>query len=455
MDLYRPICRNIVTPLWAAWERSPYLKILDQLMESQYESSEEIGSRQTRALQAVVKHAYENTEHYRNSFDEHGVGPADIRDLDDLYRLPTVTKQTARDHSAAMAAGNVPIYQRYFTSGSTGKPLAGFLDKYTSEFKRACAIRSMRWAGFEIGDRIWCMYGNPYEEMSGWSALRSRIRTRLLNRTRYIDLLRVKESDLQRFADLSRREQPSLIWGHTHGLYLLASYLLGKGIDTVRPAAAISAGMAVHQFERERIEAALGCPLLNRYGCEELGLLACECRERQGLHVNVESVILECVDDDGQPVAPGRQGNVVVTDLHNRAMPLIRYRLEDVVVMSDTACPCGRSQPLIESITGRAADFLIATDGALVSGVSLTDHFMLGISGLGQIQIVQDDRDHLVINVVKDATYSDATLVEIAKSVAHFLGSDMKYDVVFLDEIPCEESGKYRFTICKVDHDLV
>ncbi len=80
---------------------------------------------------------------------------------------------------------------------------------------------------------------------------------------------------------------------------------------------------------------------------------------------------------------------------------------------------------------------------------------MLGISGLGQIQIVQDDRDHLVINVVKDATYSDATLVEIAKSVAHFLGSDMKYDVVFLDEIPCEESGKYRFTICKVDHDLV
>jgi phenylacetate-CoA ligase len=129
--------------------------------------------------------------------------------------------------------------------------------------------------------------------------------------------------------------------------------------------------------------------------------------------------------------------------------------MEDVVVMAGDSCPCGRSQPLIASIEGRAADFLIATNGDLVSGISLTDHFMLGITGLAQIQIVQDERDHLVLNVVKGADHTPETEIAIKSSVQHFLGNDMRFDVVYMDEIPQEDTGKYRFSICLVDNALL
>lgn len=452
MDIYRPICKHIVTPLWAAWERSPYLKILSYLLESQYDSPEAIKERQALKLRQMVDHAYMNTDFYRAIYDKFGVSPADIRDLNDIRKLPVITKQQARDNSTAMVAKTVPIYRRYFTSGSTGKPMKGYWDKYACEFKRACTLRSMLWSGFEIGERIWSLYGNPYEEMSRWVALRCRIRNRLLNRTRFLDLLRVRGSDLHYLANLARRANPALIWGHTHGLYLFASYLLDRGIDFVRPVATISAGMPVHDFERERIEKAFDCLLLNRYGCEEFGLLACECPEQTGLHINVDSVIMECVDADDQPVPSGHPGTVLVTDLHNHAKPLIRYHLEDIVRMSGAACSCGRSQPLIESIEGRTADFLYATSGEMVSGISLTDHFIMGISGLAQIQIIQDALDHLIINAVKDAYYTQETNTGIAKAVSRFLGRDMKFDIIFLDEIPRERSGKYRFTISKINH---
>src|SRR5690606_30639221 len=115
--------------------------------------------------------------------------------------------------------------------------------------------------------------------------------------------------------------------------------------------------------ERELIERVMGCKVTNRYGCEEVGLIASECEEHRGLHINVDDVFLEVVDDEGRPVKPGIPGKILVTDLANYGMPLIRYRIEDVGILSDRQCPCGRGLPLMHSIMGRVADFLKRADG--------------------------------------------------------------------------------------------
>src|SRR5207244_11937336 len=114
-----------------------------------------------------------------------------------------------------------------------------------------------------------------------------------------------------------------------------------------------------------------------------------ECPEHSGLHVNADGVLIEIVAG-GRPAPPGTPGAIVVTDLSNFAMPLIRYQIGDVGVLADRACPCGRGLPLLESIEGREADYVVTADGRLVSGISLTENFALMVPGIAHLQNQQE-----------------------------------------------------------------
>jgi len=146
--------------------------------------------------------------------------------------------------------------------------------------------------------------------------------------------------------------------------------------------------MVLHPSERRTIEAVFGVRVYDRYGCEEVSLIASECGEHRGLHMNTDSLHVELLAD-GRRVPPGSEGAVVVTDLRNRAMPLIRYRIEDVAVASEESCPCGRTYPLLARVAGRVADYLVTCNGKLISGISLTENFATLIPGVQQVQVVQ------------------------------------------------------------------
>src|SRR5262249_4336617 len=143
----------------------------------------------------------------------------------------------------------------------------------------------------------------------------------------------------------------------------------------VRPHGIISTAMLLHDWQRSVIEHVFKCSVTNRYGCEEVSLIASECEEHNGLHVNADSVYTE---------VPAN-GKLLVTDLTNRAMPLIRYQIGDVVVPSNRCCKCGRGLPLIERVEGREADYVVTPGGRLISGISLTENFALLIPGTAQV----------------------------------------------------------------------
>lgn len=136
-------------------------------------------------------------------------------------------------------------------------------------------------------------------------------------------------------------------------------------------------------------------------------------------------------------------------------MPFIRYKIEDIGIPSSKKCSCGRTQPLIEKIEGRIADFLITPEGKMVSGISLTDHFAGHIPGVAQVQIIQEKIDNLTINIVKDISFNDTSNATIRKLVKDFFGEQMNFQCKFINEIPREPSGKTRFTIRKIKHDLL
>ncbi|HEX8948586.1 MAG TPA: hypothetical protein VF790_06470, partial [Dissulfurispiraceae bacterium] len=250
-----------------------------------------------------------------------------------------------------------------------------------------------------------------------------------------------------------RRRRPTLLFGHAHSLYLLARFLNAKGLTDLRVKGIISTAMVLHDFERKEIEKTFACKVTNRYGCEEVSLIACECREHNGLHINMDTLLVEFVKD-GFPIAAGAEGAIVVTDLTNSGMPFIRYKVGDVGIPSGNTCECGCTYPLMESLEGRIADYIVTPDGNYISGISLTENFAVLLSGVKQLQIVQERIDYLVFRIVKGEGFSEGSMKQLKKLAALRFGEKMKYSVEFVDSIQQEQSGKYRFCISKLEGQL-
>jgi phenylacetate-CoA ligase len=451
MDLLAPLVRRVIAPAWAVWERTPYLRQYRQLLRTQFDSPGSIRQVQWKKIDRLLDHAYRTTRFWKTRLDEAGLSPRQIRSFDDFLQVPLLTKSDLRIRRRDMVSSRYDAagLLRRRTSGSTGVPVEVLLDEATNQFNRACTLRSDEWSGWKLGERMAAIWGNAAVEYRG-RGWRGYLRNLLLHRATYLDSLKLDEDALERFAAALKRRPPSLLYGHAHSLYLFATFLQARGYDDIRPRAIISAAMVLHDWERRTLEEVFQCPVTNRYGCEEVSLIACECERRQGLHVNAEGICLEVLRDDGEPAAPGELGMIVVTDLTNMAMPILRYQIGDMGVLSDRRCACGRGLPLLERVEGRIADYVLTPQGRMVSGISLTDHFNTMIPGVEQLQIVQEAVDRFTFRIVKDGDFGPASFNALRLLVAEHFGSEVYYECEFTDRIPQEPSGKFRFCISKV-----
>jgi phenylacetate-CoA ligase len=400
----------------------------------------------------ILHHAYVTVPFYRDRFVASGFHPEDIRGFDDFRQIPVLTKADLRTHAEALISNEYDraCLNEKKTSGSTGVALRIYVDEESLQWKRAGTLRSDEWSGWRFGEAVAKVWGNPEYLARGW---RGRLRNRLLDRAFYLDTLRMDDQVLTRFARKLRRKKPTLIFGHAHSVYLLAQYLQAHRLPIHRPRGIITTAMVLHAWQRRTIEEVFDCRVTNRYGCEEVSLIACECERHDGLHINADGVYVEIVRD-GRPAEPGEPGSVVVTDLSNRAMPLIRYQVGDVAVLSDRECPCGRGLPLLERLEGREADYVVTPAGELISGISLTENFALQVPGVAQFQIIQESIDRFRFRMVRGPDFGPASTQRLRSLVHERLGPGVDYQCEFLDQIPQEPSGKYRFCISRVGTDF-
>lgn len=449
MDWWQKVVRKAVAPAWAWWEQSLYLRHYRLLRRRQYDPPEVVQRRQWQAVAALLEHAYATTAFWRDQLDRAGIRPDQVRSFEDFRAVPVLTKDLLRTQAAALVSEQfraVPLQSKK-TSGSTGVAVEVLVDEAAQQWKRACTLRSDEWSGWRFGKPVAKVWGNPEYLQHGW---RGRLRNRLLDRARYLDTLQMDDTTLARFARSLRRRPPALVFGHAHSLYLLAEYLRDRGGAGFRPRGIISTAMTLHTWERQTIEEVFGRPVTDRYGCEEVSLIACECEQHKGLHINADGVYVEILRPDGSPAPAGEVGAVVVTDLANRAMPLLRYQVGDLAVASDRRCSCGRGLPLLERVEGRVADYVVSPDGKLISGISLTENFALLVPGIAQFQIVQESLTRFRFRLVPGPTFGQASLDRLHHLVAARFGSQVEYACEYLDCIPREASGKYRFCVSKV-----
>ena len=416
-----------------------------RLKETQYHSPERILEAQNRRLAAMVRHAAGTSVFYRERFAAAGIDPMTVESIEDLRNLPLLTKSDIRSHtdiilSSAYRKRDLVLSK---TGGSTGVALEVYCDARGIEMRNGAALRTDEWSGWRLGEPRGAVWGNPPLART----LKSRVRTTLKDRVVYLDTMKFDTATVDGFVAGWKRLRPSLLFGHAHSIYLLAEDLRQRGID-LRPRGIIATSMMLIEPERDVIESVFDCPVTNRYGCEEVSLIGSECEIHEGMHLNADHNIVEFLDDDGAPCAPGREGRLVVTELINFGMPMLRYEVGDRGVPSDRVCPCGRGLPLMESLTGRTADFLLAEGGFRVAGISIIENTLTRIPGLRQMQIVQDRPDHLRVNLVPGREYGDRTEAELCAALRDMLGAGMRIDLNRVDVIPMEKSGKYRFTKC-------
>jgi phenylacetate-CoA ligase len=172
------------------------------------------------------------------------------------------------------------------------------------------------------------------------------------------------------------------------------------------------------------------------------------------MHVNADGVYAETVDEAGRPVV-GRPGFVTVTDLTNYAMPLVRYQVGDVAVMSERRCPCGRTLPVLERLEGREADYVVTAANDWISGVSLTENFAVEIPAINQLQIVQEEDRSIRLRVVRKPTYGPESENRLHGLSRQLFGGALPVTVEYVEFIPPEPSGKFRFCKSKVSEQAL
>lgn len=439
--------KNIFQPLWDRYEGSIRLKTLSELEESQWLPEDKLQARANQRLRIMCEHAVSTSPFYRKRFDDAGIDASSVSCIEDLADLPLLTKADIRENldevlSSSYRKEDLTLSK---TGGSTGIALNIYCDAAGIEKRNAAALRSDRWSGWDLGQPHAAIWGNPPVP----STLKNRLRLFLKDRVIYLDTMKIDQQAIDNFLAEWNALRPGLLFGHAHSLFILAENLQERGI-TLRPTGIVATSMMLLEHERAVIEAVFGIKVTNRYGCEEVSLIGCECEQHRGMHLNLDHNIVEFLQEDGNACPAGQDGRIVVTELINFGMPMIRYEVGDRGVPSDRQCECGRGLPLMESITGRVADFLVAEDGSKVAGISIIENSLTRFSGIRQMQIVQNEPMLLTVNLVPDVDYGQNVEDELLEALRGMMGQGMQFEVNQVDAIAQEKSGKYRFTICRL-----
>jgi phenylacetate-CoA ligase len=201
----------------------------------------------------------------------------------------------------------------------------------------------------------------------------------------------------------------------------------------------------LYDHQREVISAAFSCPVANGYGGRDAGFIAHAC-PAGGMHITAEDVIVEIIDEQGNVQPTGVAGEIVVTHLATADFPFIRYRTGDIGTLSDEACPCGRGLPLLKDIQGRSTDFVVASDGTVMHGLSLV-YILRDIPGMKAFKVIQESRELTRVLMVTEPPFTENRIADVITGFKQRLGSSVEVQVELAQSIPAEASGKFRYIV--------
>jgi len=292
---------------------------------------------------------------------------------------------------------------------------------------------------------VW-VWGLPKEsEMLHDFDFQSKIR-RFCTNTTWFNAFDMTDKRMTKFADFLKGYKPNIIIGYVSALYEYARFMLENNITINPPKAICITAEPSTAFQRELIEKAFGTKTFNEYGSSEILRVAAECCERQGLHIHADSRYVEITDAHGSHKQKGEIGNIVITDLENRAMPLIRYRNDDLGSIHTNDCACHLNLPLMENIMGRIYDMITLRDGKKIYGHMFSRTIFRYVSQIKQFQVHQIALDKIIVRIVPDKMGDLERLkCKILSDFQQYTSDQINYSFEIVKSLKKERSGKLRY----------
>lgn len=403
-------------------------------------SAETLASRQQDKLREFLNWVGAHNGHYR-AFIQQASKHADP--VESLRQLPILEKRTLQDNPSSLVTPTFSARTvRKSTGGSTGAPVRIIKDADGVAREMATTWAALEWYGIRLGERSVRFWGTP---LTRRRRLRFKLTDFAMNRIR-LSAFDLDDADLRRYWTDCLKFRPVWMYGYASLIHMFADWIEHNGLDgqNIGLRSVVSTSEPLNDTQRDQIRRVFNAPVYDEYGCGEVGAIAYSC-EAGSLHVMTDNVFVEILDDDQLPVRPGHTGEVIVTDLTNRAMPLLRYRLGDRAVVG-TLCSCGRGFPTIGKILGRIHDVVYTPTGRRWHGEKV-DYLMSQLfaeqGGFRQYQVIQHSRDALRICLVSEDAISDELKSRIESYVSENLDG-MKAEVIRVDHIERAPSGKIR-----------
>ncbi len=447
-----PLFRRLYWDAFTAWHVRDESRL-------PFRSLDEITAIQNARVRSIVAHAYDTVPWYRETMDAGRLDPRDFRTADDLALLPLITPSDlahnrTRFVSRSFTGGRALDIASSGTSGyakSISYDPAGLFLTLAHGHRQRLVIshfvgRTFGYREMRIArDNSVAFQIRSFYEANSWLP-------------RGVDLERSRASTVESFESTVARlndVKPDVVHGWGAHIGAVFRHAARHGLRVHRPRCITYGAERMPDADRALIEQDFGVPIVSTYQAAEALRIGFQCEQRRAFHLSIDHAATRVVDEGGNTVAPGSRGEVVISNLVNRATVLLNYRLGDVVTVTAAACACGRTLPAIDTIDGRISDFVLLADGRKMHGLVVMTP-LLRVNGVVQLQLTQEEVLRFTLRVVcADAGHPDRTRQDLDAELKSLLGSTIHADIELVDAIAPEANGKVKAVISHVTDDHV
>ncbi|MFH2054533.1 MAG: AMP-binding protein [bacterium] len=446
MGLSETFVRYIGHPLWLCYQGERTQPRFRRRFEALWGASrDQLDNVRLTALQALLRHAGSTSPYYQRLFAEHDFKPEALTDFSDLFRLPPITKQILNGSMSQVLSTRYrrEELRQSSTGGSSGITLEFYRDSRATIVRHAQDYFFNSLLGIHPGSRRAWVWGSEMDAFS-LRSLKARLSNFVTERAIYFYSFDPTPERMRDFLRQLADHRPQIMTGYPNMLVALAEFALAEQIAAPAIPTVVTTAEPLYEFGRQKLKKAFGAEVINRFGMRELGTVASQISEAGGLHLFEPSYYFELLDLNGEPVAPGELGELVITDFFNYAMPLIRYRTGDMARLGREETSGKTCWRQLTEVAGRVVDMLLRPDGSLLPGEAVL--MALRMTGIRcKLQVVQTEPGFLRIKHLRDQEIEPAKQAELRKRLTDLFHAEVSLEFVAHENLDYDKSGKYRY----------